>query len=140
MKEVFKTQEDKVNYLKGLIRVAKCNGIVEPEEMEYFSLAAKKLKLDQESSSYIESLWHTKEKTDICFSSRYLAVFFMQEAFQLCIVDGTFDAEEKLEIAQIGDELGISKEDRERIHSWIMEGMEWRRRGEELVDEIAGEV
>ena len=137
MKVVFESQEDKVNYLKGLIRVAKCNGVVEQEEREYFSLIVKRFELTPETEEYLQYLWSSEEKIDISFSSRYYAAFFMQEAYQLCIVDGTFDEKEKQEIQQLGDELNISKEDQERIYSWIMEGMEWKNRGEELISEIA---
>ena len=137
MKAVFETPEDKVNYLKGLIRVAKCNGVVEPEEMEYFSFISKGFELDPGTEAYLQSLWSSEEKISICFSSRYHAAFFMQEAYQLCIVDGIFDDQEKQEIRCIGEELGILKEDQERIYSWIMEGMDWKKRGEELVSEIS---
>ena len=78
MKAVFETQEDKVNYLKGLIRVAKCNGVVEPEEMEYFSFISKGFELDPGTEAYLQSLWSSEEKISICFSSRYHAAFFMQ--------------------------------------------------------------
>lgn len=139
MKTILETKEDKVNYLKGLIRIAKCNGVVEQEEMEYFSLIATGFELDKETIDSINKLWLSEEVINIQFSSRYIAVFFLQEAFQLCMVDDTFDEMEKKEIALIGDELGISKDDFTRLFFWAAEGMEWKKRGEEIISEIAKE-
>ena len=137
MKTIFETKEDKVNYLKGLIRISKCNGLVEPEEMEYFSLVAKGLELDSEIIENINSLWSSNEVINLAFSTRYIAAFFMQEALQLCIIDGSFDEAEQREIALIGAELGVSESDINRIHAWIMDGMAWKIRGEEMLSEIA---
>lgn len=139
MKTIFETKEDKENYLKGLIRMAKCNGVVESEEMEYFSLVAEGLELDEETIENINTLWTSDEVISIEFSTRYNAIFFIQEALQLCLVDGTFDEKERNEILLIGEELGVSKSDLDKIYSWILEGMEWKKRGEDMISEIAKE-
>lgn len=137
MKTIYESMEDRVNYLRGLIRIAKCNGVVEPEEREFFSLAAKGLELESDTVEKIEQLWSSEEAIPVSFSTRYHAVFFVQEALQLCIIDGSFDEEEKHEMELICDELRIQRQDFHKILSWIMEGMAWKKRGEELMSEIA---
>lgn len=137
MKTVFNQQQDKVNYLKGLIRLAKCNGVVDSREQEYYSLAAKGMGLNDNEIAFLNQLWDSEEKISLVFTNKYDAVFFLQEGVQLCAIDGTFDDIEKMELKLIAEEVGICVEDYRRIEKWVLEGLAWRKKGEMLVEEIA---
>ena len=61
-------------------------------------------------------------------------MFFLVEAVQLCWVNDEYSDAEKREIHQIAKEVGISKEALKAVEDWVYEGMEWNKRGDELLN------
>ena len=133
----FNTSADKLNYLKGLIRIAKCNGEIAPEEQTYYLMAANNMQLSVEGIQELNSLWNEDSDINISFTTEYDKLFFLQEAIQLCCVDGSYDDVEKREIAVIADELGINPDYLKEIYAWVLEGLEWKQRGEEMLAKMA---
>lgn len=133
----FETSMDKLNYLKGLIRLSKCNGEMTLEEQNYYAIAANNMGLSAEELQEINSLWTDNAPISISFTSKYHELFFIQEAIQICCIDGKYDEVEKNEIRLIAKEWGISQCDVDDIYSWVLEGIEWKQRGEELLKNIA---
>lgn len=88
-------KNDKINYLKGLIRLVKADGIIADEEVEYINIAAVGMKLDEDSIAKINECWNSSKKISVEFSTKITAMFFIQEAIQLCEVDGSYDEAEK---------------------------------------------
>lgn len=134
---VFEQRQDKISYLTGLIRLAKCNGVVTPEERVFFDNAAVGLGLSDVDRFALNTFWDREENLAVSFSGRYQAAYFMQEAIQICKVDGTYDDIEKREVRKIGSEIGIDENEIEKIEVWVDEGLSWRKKGEELIDNIA---
>lgn len=129
----FETNKDKLNYLKGLIRIAKSDRNIDPEEKRYYLIAASNMQLSNEEIQEIDSLWNENDKINISFSTRYDELFFLQEAIQLSFIDGKYDAAEKEEIKLIAKEWGIAQEDLDEIQAWVIEGLEWKKRGEDML-------
>ena len=48
MKQAFTTHMDKMNYLKGLIRLSKSDGRIDPSEKAYFDYAIGSMQLPEE--------------------------------------------------------------------------------------------
>ena len=126
-------KNDKINYLKGLIRLAKADGIIVDEEVEYFNIAEVGMKLDEDSIAKINECWNSSKKISVEFSTKITAMFFIQEAIQLCEVDGSYDEAEKNEIRNLAEELGISEEKIVAIEKWVQTGIVWRQQGEALI-------
>ena len=139
MKTPFETQKAKINYLKGLIRVAKCDQVIDDTEKGYISLAAKGMMLSDDERYQIDLLWESDNTIDVEFDSKYDSAFFLQEAVQVAMVDGFYDPVEQIELRKLANELGIDHKDLSRIESWVQEGIEWRSKGEKIIDDISGE-
>lgn len=129
----FEKEIDRINYMKGLIRVAKCNGVVELSEKQYINLIAQRLNLDMD----IEGLLSGKEAICLSFSNRYEALLFLQESMQLCVVDGSFDDVEQNELISISEEIGLGREAYNKLYDWIKAGLEWQSQGKELIAQLA---
>ena len=129
----FEKSVDKLNYLKGLIRIAKCNGEIEPQEQTYFLMAANNMQLSDGEIEEINALWNETTEIDVSFSTKYDEVFFLQEAIQLCCVDGTYDEAEKKEVNALAESWGIPTSAIDEIYAWVVEGLEWKKRGEEML-------
>lgn len=138
MQNILEKKADKLNYLKGLIRLSVCNDDISVEEKRFFLEAAANMELDEKDMAELDSCWQTTGDFPVVFSNKKVALFFLQEAVQLCEIDGNYDEIEKQEILKVGNELGLSIKEIRTIEAWVREGMEWKRRGEQLIDELAG--
>lgn len=137
MVNYIETKEDKISYLKGLIRLIKCDGKVADEEVLYFKTVSESLGLDEISIDEINGCWEKDINICISFSSTLVALFFIQEAVQLCLIDDKYEESEKKEIRLIADEIKIDEKAVEAIEKWVLEGLEWKARGEALINELA---
>ena len=135
----FESKEARINYLKGLIRISKCDGNISPEEKRYFSLAAQGFELSDKDVQELDSLWTKDEIISLSFEEKYDAVFFLQEALQLVLIDGRYDELEKQELLAIAIELKILEKDFRKIESWALAGIAWKKQGEQIIEEIAKE-
>lgn len=136
MKQAFEEKTDKMNYLKGLIRLSKCDGKIDPAEKEYFNYVAENMQLSSQDIQDLDAIWDSKENIALVFSTKYNSVFFLQEAVQICAVDGVYDENERKEMRKVAAELEVAEADLEKIEEWVMQGIEWRHHGEALIDDI----
>lgn len=136
MKQAFTTHMDRMNYLKGLIRLSKSDGRIDPSEKAYFDYAMNNMQLAEEEIRTLNTLWENDAMPVLEFSTRYDAVFFLQEAVQICAIDGNYDEHEHQELRKVAEELHIAETDLEKIENWVMQGIAWRQQGEALVSEI----
>lgn len=128
---------DKTAYMNGMVRLAKADGTVADEERGFILNAAQGLGLTAEQIADLDSCFTSLEKKRVTFTNRGSAAFFIQEAIQLCMVDGQYDDSEKQEIRNIAAENGLNESDVAAFEEWIQEGLAWRSRGEALVQAIA---
>ncbi|BAL00670.1 hypothetical protein OBV_34710 [Oscillibacter valericigenes Sjm18-20] len=131
---------DKIAYLRGMVRLSKANGEVAKEEVDYIEAAAAGMGLDEKELAELHMLWASESEVKQSFTNKDDAAFFIQEAIQLCSVDGSYDESERREIRKISEEIGISDADVVAIENWVAEGIAWRKHGEALVKEISARV
>ncbi|WP_373897766.1 hypothetical protein ACER0A_011030 [Haloimpatiens sp. FM7315] len=134
IREILKTEESKLNFLGGLIRLAKIDEKVSDEEKLFFSQAAVQLEMKEESVSLLQNLWTSEEKINVDFETKRESLFFIQQAVQLCVMDGVYHHEEKKEIKLLGKELGLLESSIEKIETWVEDGLKWQALGETLLD------
>lgn len=128
---------DKTAYMNGMVRLTKADGAVVDEERVFILNAAQELGLATEQIADLDSRFTSPDKERVMFTNRGSAAFFIQEAIQLCMVDGQYDDNEKQEIRDIAEENGLNESDVTVFEEWIQEGLAWRSRGEALVQAIA---
>lgn len=136
--ELYQTQEDKIMFMHGLIRLAKADGIVEETEVEFFKQASYNMGIEQDAVEqlYIELTTGNVELDykEMSFDSKKKSLFFLREAIQLCYIDSEYSDEEQLEIRNIANELDISFYAVDKIEAWVLRGFEWQKEGELLLD------
>lgn len=132
-KEILKTEKSRSNFLKGLMRLANADGIVDDTEIIFYRQIAAVLDLDQRYVEQLENLRGNESKVHLEFDTDEEKMFFLIQAVQLCWVDNDYSDEEKVEIRKICQEINISNDALEAVEEWAKEGMEWNRRGEGLL-------
>lgn len=132
IEEILTTNNAKSNFLKGLIRVAKSDGVVDEAEFAFFRQAAQSLGLD--NIEELERCWRMDEKIIVAFETNKEKMFFLIQAVQLCWIDDTYTEVEQKEIRSIGKELGISLTALESVEKWAYEGIVWNKKGDDLLE------
>lgn len=131
--DVIKTEDARINYLRGLIRIAECDKSKTSDEEGYIYKIAEII-----GSSYSE-IWKAQESwgSDLCtevhFASSQEKTLFLMQALYLCWLDDDYSETERKEIIEIGNELGISPAEIEKIEAWIKQGIEWLGDGAEML-------
>lgn len=133
IKAILKTEKTRVAFLKGLMRLANADGIVDDSEIRFFKQAAVALDLDERYMEEIGSVRGNESKVHLEFDTNEEKMFFLIQAVQLCWVDNDYSDEEKVEIRKICQEINISNDALEAVEKWAEEGMEWNRRGDDLL-------
>lgn len=134
IKEVLQTREARVNFLKGLIRLAQADGIVDENEFVFYRQVAVVLELGEAEVESLEKLKDETNEITFHFETDREKMFFLVQAVQLCWVDNDYSDTERNEIRDMCQEMGISVEALEKVEQWVSEGMEWNKRGETLLE------
>lgn len=99
--QLFQTNEAKMNFVKGLIRISKADGGISPEEQTFFIDAARGLGISEEDIAMLPAVMNQKEKISLGFASRGEVLCFLREALQLCMVDDEYSDAERKEIMEL---------------------------------------
>lgn len=121
---ILDTKESKYEFMKGLIRVAKADGVIAEEEMVFFNNLGNSMGVDEISMNELHSIISSNEVCTLEFEKEYKLAFLI-EVLQLCYIDGNYSEKEKMEIFKIAKELNISLDTMQQIEKWVIEGMEW---------------
>ena len=133
IRDVIRTEESRINYLRGLIRIAECDENKTSAEEGYIYNIAELI-----GASYSE-IWQAEEQEDnddsegIKFETKQEKSLFLMQALYMCWLDDDYSDAERDEIFEIGAELGIDRKEIEAIESWIERGIEWMSTGAELI-------
>lgn len=130
---ILSTNEAKVNFLLGLVRVANSDGIQDLKELQFYQQTASVLGLTTEEIERINKAWNNPSSIEITFETGEQKMFFFVEAIQLCWIDGVYTDPERNEINKLAEELGISSSALNNVEDWVLEGMEWNKRGDSLL-------
>lgn len=137
---IYVTQDEKFNFVKGLIRISKSDGNIGEDEIAFMKgvaagmgLTEENIKLLQDSAEYDLASEQGKEFFKLQFATKYQGLFFLREAVQLCHIDGVYHDNEKEAIKNITQELNISLSTLKEIEDWVVEGMLWRAKGDLLL-------
>ena len=133
IKDVIRTEDARVNYLRGLIRIAESDNSKSAGEEGFIYKIAERL-----GSSYSE-MWQAETGTGdnelptIHFATQQEKILFLMQALYMCWLDNDYSDAERAEIIKIGDELGVEASEVAEIESWIRQGIKWMEAGAELL-------
>lgn len=139
--EVFNDEISRVNFMRGLINLAKAeesregSAGINTEEMNFLKNSMLALNLSEQSQRELEAIVRSNENNvNVSFESKRQALFFLREGVQICYVEGRYYQAEKDMIMEMANLLCISKDSVKKIESWVQEGLEWSSRGIELLE------
>lgn len=132
--KILVTKDSKINFLRGLIRLAKCDSILDDRELGFYYQAAYSMGLDENDTKEINLWIETSDKLEVNFETIREKMFFFVQAVQLCWIDEEYKEIEKEEMRILANELGISIESLEKVEQWAYEGIIWNNKGNELLD------
>lgn len=134
IKEILQTKGARVNFLKGLIRLANADGVVDENEFAFYRQAAIALELGEEEILALEKAKSEGREITLEFKTDREKMFFLIQAVQLCWVDNNYSEAERKELRNICWEIAISEESLKAVEVWAQEGVEWNKRGEMLLE------
>ena len=133
IRDVIRTEESRINYLRGLIRIAECDKNKTAGEEEYIYKIAEVIGASYSEIMQAGDYQEDNESAGIHFETDQEKMLFLMQALYLCWVDDDYSEAEQEEIITIGEELGIDRQEITAVESWIKQGMEWMETGAELL-------
>ncbi len=130
IRDVIKTEESRINYLRGLIRIAESDKNKTSAEEGYIYRMAEIV-----GASYTE-IWQAENEypLSIQFVTKQEKMLFLMQALYMCWLDDDYSNAEREEIIAIGDELGVDPSEIDEIESWIKRGIDWLKTGASLLE------
>ena len=125
------TPNEQTALMELLITLAKADGAMEDLESEILDQYADIIDVDFDALNGELPL----EEILPQFESPTSKVIAVQELLRLSHLDGVFADEEKNLIQDIAQRLGVPDELLKKLDEWVVEGLNWSWRGEELLDE-----
>lgn len=133
IRDVVKTEESRINYLKGLIRIAESDNNKTAVEEGYINKIAEIFGATYSEIWKAETQNSDESSKEIYFETKQEKILFLMQALYLCWLDDEYSNLEKSEIITISDELGIEASELVEIESWIKQGIEWMEAGAKLL-------
>ena len=131
--QLFTTDNAKMNFVKGLIRISKADGVISPEEQTFFIDAARGLGISEEEIATLPVIMSQTDEIKLSFTSRREVLCFLREALQLCMVDDEYSEMEQAEIMKLADEFSVDGEKVHALEKWVQDGIEWKKLGDQLI-------
>lgn len=131
--EVFISEKARVNFIKGLVRLAKADGNISQEESQYFIAAAHDMGIGKDGVNEINNSIMSDESIAVCFDTHLEKLLFFREGIQLCAVDDSYDDNERTEVRVMAAGMDVSETEIKKIELWVIEGMDWKKRGDEML-------
>lgn len=136
--EIYQEEEEKFDFMKGLIRIARADGVIAPEEQIMFANAVVGAGITENAAKELQEALVArdikKEYFAMSFPKKKQSLYFLREAIQLSNVDGKYDPQEKKEIKAIAKELNISSDNVKALEKWVKAGLAWRKEGDKLLN------
>jgi len=138
---IYETPDSRFNFLKGCIRLATSDGVISADEQNFITNASIALELTKAQQDQLLSIASEKcKKIKIKFENTKQKIIFMKEAIHLCYSDGHYADVERVEIAAIAKELKVSDSAVSEIEDWVVQGMDWVKAGQVLLEKLEHEL
>lgn len=132
---VLETNESRVNFMKGLIALAKIDGVVDENEQGFFVGAMNSLSIGENDIIKLsDQLVSSNIDKEILFNNKKQSLFFLKEAIQLCYCDSNYSEKERDLMKEFAEKLNVSEKTLKSIEEWALEGYMWSKKGEMLLE------
>lgn len=135
--EGLSSEKEKVEFVKGIIRLAKVDQKIALEEKSFLDELVVRIGLDSKYIPEFRKLLFSKDDLStikVSFDNKKKSILFLREAIQLCKVDGEYHEKEKAEIDKIAKEMGVSANAVKEIEDWADKGIQWQKDGIKLLN------
>ncbi len=133
IRDVIKTEESRINYLRGLIRIAESDKNKTSAEEGFIYKIAEIIGASYDEIWQAENEQESEYPLSIQFVTKQEKMLFLMQALYMCWLDDDYSDSEREEIVAIGDELGVDPSEIDSIESWIKRGIDWLRTGASLL-------
>lgn len=134
MIELLNTDEQRV-MLELLLHIAKSDGTVKDVEQEILENYATLVDVDFASLSGDHSPADLLPQVPSAVSRAVI----LQELLRMSHLDGIISQGEQAAVLAVAGEMGFPEEVVHRLDEWVVEGLRWVWKGEDLLDEIEAE-
>lgn len=137
LKAVSRVEEaDRFPFLKALAHLAAVDDSIDLDERRMVEQYAEAWELDASAKSQVQDILETKSSLSIRrlaseFSESGTRFLLIQELMRLGYADGTYDEEERKEIAGIAQRMGMSEDQFREVEKWVGRGQAWGTGGED---------
>jgi len=132
---------DRTVFIKIMAYLAQVDNEVSLEEKQFIDDLIFAWKLDEESIKEIYEILEKGSSIDSLLgeiNEKKTGYLLIQELITLAHIDGNYGKEEKTAIIRIAFQLNVSPSRVEKLEQWVLDGLEWRKRGIELI-KVEGE-
>lgn len=133
IKDIIKTEESRINYLRGLIRIAECDENKSPAEEGYICRIAEIIGASPSVIWQAEQQEESDDFSEINFKTKQEKSLFLIQALYMCWIDNDYSDAEREAIITLGINFGIDQTEIESIESWVKQGIDWMKAGSELI-------
>lgn len=130
--------ESRKIYMKALAYVALVDDNFDDGEKEFIKSLCQINDVNEEHLDEIMHIHSDEEIADLVKNAGFdqsLKLALIRDMFTIANSDINLSDKEIISIANIGEALNISLEKLEEISEWVIEGIEWRLKGEAIFDE-----
>lgn len=125
------TPKEQHALLELLVVLAKSDGQIQEAEEEILAMYADLVEVDPATLRGDAPL----EDLVAVFESPASRVIALQELFRLSHLDGWFADNEQSTLLEVGAMMQVPMELLQKIERWVLEGLDWVNRGDDLLDE-----
>lgn len=129
-------EEDRLTFAKFMAFIAQVDEHVSIEEKHAIDDLFMAWGFDEAQITAVYGIMENGADIDVLahdFKSPKTPYLLIQELVTLAGIDGHYDDDERKAIRMIASSCGVSEERVESLEQWVNDGLEWRKRGLELV-------
>lgn len=132
------SEDDRVTFLKVLVRLAKADGSVDEGEKAFIVELGKAFGIPQ---SRVEEIRLVASDDDIVeeakkIKNRRVAMELVKEMCMLANSDGDLSDRETLLIGRVGKAMGLELEKIEQIGQWVIDRIVWLEEGKIIFEKV----
>lgn len=132
------SEEDRVTFIKVMLRLARADGTVDEGEKEFIIELAKAFGVPAERAAEIKLMKSDDEIVEESkkIKNRRVAMELIKEMCMLANSDGDLSDRETLLIGRVGQAMGLELEKIEQISQWVIDRIVWLEEGKVIFEKV----
>lgn len=132
------SEEDRVTFIKVMLRLARADGTVDEGEKEFIIELAKAFGVPAARAAEIKLMKSDDEIVEESkkIKNRRVAMELIKEMCMLANSDGDLSDRETLLIGRVGQAMGLELEKIEQISQWVIDRIVWLEEGKVIFEKV----